>query len=122
MVQGVSNIADGVVIGSAILKALDTLPDDAITEQRAEAIKNIVAHLKMALKQVVDFRCNAVPRTIYRVDDEMLFDWQKQHLVILFLFGFLAAYHSIQILYNFSRCYGFREMTTYVNRCLRCWT
>jgi tryptophan synthase len=51
MVNGVANIADGVVVGSAILKALDTLGDDATTEQRANAIRDVVSHLKSGCKQ-----------------------------------------------------------------------
>jgi tryptophan synthase len=51
MVNGVANIADGVVIGSAILKAMDTCGDDATTEERADAIREIVAHLKSGTKQ-----------------------------------------------------------------------
>ena len=51
MVQGVANMADGVVVGSAILKAMDQLGDDATTEQRAEAIRNVTAHLKTGTKQ-----------------------------------------------------------------------
>lgn len=51
MVQGVANIADGVVVGSAILKAMDKLGEDATTEQRADAIRDIVAHLKSGTSQ-----------------------------------------------------------------------
>lgn len=51
MVQGVANIADGVVVGSVILKAMDKLGDDSTTEQRADAIREIVAHLKTGVKQ-----------------------------------------------------------------------
>lgn len=51
MVQGVADIADGVVVGSAILKAMDKLGDDATTEQRADAIREVVAHLKTGTKQ-----------------------------------------------------------------------
>lgn len=51
MVQGIANMADGVVVGSAILKAMDKLGDDATTEQRADAIRNIVSHLKSGVKQ-----------------------------------------------------------------------
>ncbi|EEC51340.1 predicted protein [Phaeodactylum tricornutum CCAP 1055/1] len=39
MVNGVANMADGVVVGSAILKAMDSLGDTATTEQRADAIR-----------------------------------------------------------------------------------
>jgi tryptophan synthase len=51
MVQGVANIADGVVVGSAILKAMDKLGDDATTEQRAGAIRDTVIYLKAGTKQ-----------------------------------------------------------------------
>lgn len=51
MVQGIANLADGVVVGSAILKAMDKLGDDATTEQRADAIRTIVQHLKCGTKQ-----------------------------------------------------------------------
>jgi tryptophan synthase len=51
MVNGVANMADGVVVGSAVLKALDTLGDDATTEQRASAIRDVVSHLKSGCKQ-----------------------------------------------------------------------
>lgn len=51
MVQGIANMADGVVVGSAILKAMDKLGDDATTEQRASAIRDITAHLKSGVKQ-----------------------------------------------------------------------
>jgi tryptophan synthase alpha subunit len=39
-------MSDGVVVGSAILKAMDNLGDDATTEQRASAIRDIVTQLK----------------------------------------------------------------------------
>lgn len=51
MVQGVANVSDGVVVGSAILKAMDEVGDDASTEQRAEAVKNIVSHFVTGIKQ-----------------------------------------------------------------------
>lgn len=51
MVQGVSDIADGVVVGSAILKAMDAAGEDASTEERAAAVKKIVAHLTTGCKQ-----------------------------------------------------------------------
>lgn len=58
MVQGVSNIADGVVIGSAILKAMDAVGNDATTEQRADAIRSIITHLREGIKQSPDTVCN----------------------------------------------------------------
>jgi len=51
MVQGVANIADGVVVGSAILKAMEAVGEDATTEQRAEAVKGIVSHMTTGIKQ-----------------------------------------------------------------------
>ena len=51
MVNGVANMADGVVVGSAILNAMDKLGEDATTEQRAEAVRKITAHLVTGLKQ-----------------------------------------------------------------------
>jgi tryptophan synthase len=54
MVNGVANMADGVVVGSAILKAMDSLGDTATTEQRADAIREVVAHLKTGTKQSGD--------------------------------------------------------------------
>jgi len=59
MVQGVANMADGVVVGSAILKAMDKLGDDATTEQRAEAIREVTAHLKTGTKQAADAKNQA---------------------------------------------------------------
>jgi tryptophan synthase len=51
MVQGVANIADGVVVGSAILKAMDQLGENATTAQRSDAIRGIIANLKTGTKQ-----------------------------------------------------------------------
>lgn len=51
MVNGVANLADGVVVGSAILNAMDSLGPDATTAQRADAIRNVVSHLTTGLKQ-----------------------------------------------------------------------
>jgi tryptophan synthase len=51
MVQGIANIADGVVVGSQILKAMDSLGDDASTEQRASAIRDAIAHLRTGVTQ-----------------------------------------------------------------------
>lgn len=51
MVNGVANVADGVVVGSAILNAMDALGDDATTEQRADAIRDITAKLVTGTKQ-----------------------------------------------------------------------
>jgi tryptophan synthase len=51
MVQDVANISDGVVVGSAILKALEAAGKDATTEERAAAVKKIVSHLTTGCKQ-----------------------------------------------------------------------
>ena len=53
MVQGVANIADGVVVGSQILKAIDGLGDDEPNkiELQAKAVKETVAHLASGCKQ-----------------------------------------------------------------------
>eukprot|EP00568_Trieres_chinensis_P002931 CAMPEP_0183308548 /NCGR_PEP_ID=MMETSP0160_2-20130417/22318_1 /TAXON_ID=2839 ORGANISM="Odontella Sinensis, Strain Grunow 1884" /NCGR_SAMPLE_ID=MMETSP0160_2 /ASSEMBLY_ACC=CAM_ASM_000250 /LENGTH=774 /DNA_ID=CAMNT_0025472407 /DNA_START=19 /DNA_END=2343 /DNA_ORIENTATION=+ len=54
MVQDVSNIGDGVVVGSAILKAIEAAGEDATTEERAAAVKKIVSDLCTGLKQADD--------------------------------------------------------------------
>jgi len=51
MVQGVANVADGVVVGSAILKAMEAAGSDASMEERAEAVRKIVSHLTTGVKQ-----------------------------------------------------------------------
>jgi tryptophan synthase len=51
MVQDVANISDGVVVGSAILKAMEAAGEDATTEERAAAVKKIVSHLTSGCKQ-----------------------------------------------------------------------
>jgi tryptophan synthase len=51
MVQGVANISDGVVVGSAILNAMEAAGKDATTEERAEAVRKSVAHLTTGVKQ-----------------------------------------------------------------------
>lgn len=51
MVNGVANLADGVVVGSAILNAVDKVGPDATTEQKADAVREIVANLVTGLKQ-----------------------------------------------------------------------
>jgi tryptophan synthase len=51
MVNGVANMADGVVVGSAILNAVDKLGEGASTEEKAEAVRKSVAHLATGLKQ-----------------------------------------------------------------------
>eukprot|EP00980_Cylindrotheca_fusiformis_P004662 scaffold991_cov128-Cylindrotheca_fusiformis.AAC.34 len=51
MVNGVAMMADGVVVGSAILNAMEKEGKDATTEQRAEAVRKSVAHLAAGTKQ-----------------------------------------------------------------------
>jgi tryptophan synthase len=51
MVNGVANMADGVVVGSSILNAVDKLGEDASTEEKAEEVRKIVSHLASGLKQ-----------------------------------------------------------------------
>jgi tryptophan synthase len=51
MVNGVAMMADGVVVGSAILNAMELEGKDATTEQRAEAVRKIVAKLAAGAKQ-----------------------------------------------------------------------
>merc|ERR1712183_158035 len=54
MVNGVANISDGVVVGSAILKAVDSLDENATTEQKANAIRDVTSDLAKGLKQSKD--------------------------------------------------------------------
>lgn len=51
MVQGVANISDGVVVGSAILHAITAAGKDATTEEKASAVREKIAHLCTGLKQ-----------------------------------------------------------------------
>lgn len=51
MVNGVANMADGVVVGSSILNAMKGLGDDATTAERAEAVRSVIAHLVTGVKQ-----------------------------------------------------------------------
>lgn len=59
MVQGVANMADGVVVGSAILKALDKVGLDADTAVKADAVREAVAHLTAGLTQAADAKNQA---------------------------------------------------------------
>jgi len=54
MVHEVGNIADGVVVGSAILKAMDKVGADATTAERAASVKTIIADLVQGCKQSSD--------------------------------------------------------------------
>jgi len=60
MVQGVANISDGVVVGSAILHALDAAGKDASSEQKAEAVRVKIADLCTGLKQAADAKNQAL--------------------------------------------------------------
>jgi tryptophan synthase len=51
MVQGVADIGDGVVVGSAILKAIEAAGPDASTEERANAVRVKVADMCTGLGQ-----------------------------------------------------------------------
>ncbi|KAG7362832.1 tryptophan synthase subunit beta [Nitzschia inconspicua] len=51
MVNGVANMADGVVVGSSILNAVDKVGEHASTEEKADAVRKIVSHLATGLKQ-----------------------------------------------------------------------
>ena len=59
MVNGVANLSDGVVVGSAILRALDAAGEDATTEERANAVRESVAHLASGCKQADDAKNQA---------------------------------------------------------------
>ena len=54
MVNGVANIADGVVVGSKILRNMDSTGPDASTEERAAAVAATVADLCQGCKQSSD--------------------------------------------------------------------
>jgi tryptophan synthase len=59
MVQQVADVSDGVVVGSAILRAMDGIGKDATTEQKAAAVKDIIAELCTGLKQSADAKNQA---------------------------------------------------------------
>jgi len=59
MVNGVANMADGVVVGSAILNAVKELGDDATTEEKAAAVKAVIADLSTGVKQADDAKNQA---------------------------------------------------------------
>mmetsp|Transcript_13077 Transcript_13077/g.21647 ORF Transcript_13077/g.21647 Transcript_13077/m.21647 type:complete len:764 (+) Transcript_13077:41-2332(+) len=78
MVQGVSDVADGVVVGSAILKAMDAAGEDATTEERAAAVKKIVSHLTTGCKQAEDAKNQAtalgqIPKESIAMSDKSRF-------------------------------------------------
>ena len=51
MVKGVANISDGVVVGSAILRAMDKVGRGAKTEEKANAVRDIISTLCAGLEQ-----------------------------------------------------------------------
>jgi len=59
MVQGVANISDGVVVGSAILKAMDKVGKEASSEEKANAVRDIISHLCTGLNQATDAKHQA---------------------------------------------------------------
>lgn len=59
MVQGVANVSDGVVVGSAILHAVEACGEDASTEEKASAVREKIAHLCTGLKQSSDAKNQA---------------------------------------------------------------
>jgi tryptophan synthase len=59
MVQGVANVSDGVVVGSAILHAIEAAGKDATTEEKANAVREKIAHLCTGLKQAADAKNQA---------------------------------------------------------------
>lgn len=70
MVQGVANVSDGVVVGSAILHTIQACGKDATTEERATAVREKIAHLCTGLKQASDAknqatRLGAIPNAIH---------------------------------------------------------
>eukprot|EP00535_Pseudo-nitzschia_heimii_P007880 CAMPEP_0197174652 /NCGR_PEP_ID=MMETSP1423-20130617/1070_1 /TAXON_ID=476441 /ORGANISM="Pseudo-nitzschia heimii, Strain UNC1101" /LENGTH=761 /DNA_ID=CAMNT_0042623595 /DNA_START=82 /DNA_END=2367 /DNA_ORIENTATION=+ len=78
MVNGVSNMADGVVVGSAILNAVTDLGDGATTEQKADAVRGVISHFATGLKQSDDAKNQAtklgqVPEEFPDFDDKSRF-------------------------------------------------
>jgi tryptophan synthase len=86
MVNGVANMADGVVVGSAILNAMDSLGEDATTEERAKAVRDIVSHLASGTKQGKEARNQAtklgqIPKEWSSPDTIKRFgDWGGQYI------------------------------------------
>jgi len=72
MVQGVANISDGVVVGSAIVHAIEGAGLDATTEQKAEAVRAKISDMCNGLKQTEGAKNQATvlgilpPQTIVR--------------------------------------------------------
>ncbi len=86
MVNGVANMADGVVVGSAILNAMDKLGDNASTEERAKAVRDITSHLCGGLKQSEQVHNQAtklgqIPKEWAAVSKDTRFgDWGGQYI------------------------------------------
>ena len=86
MVNGVANLADGVVVGSAILNAMDKLGDDATTEDRAKAVRDIISHLCTGIKQSEGVHNQAtklgqIPKEWAAVSKETRFgEWGGQYI------------------------------------------
>eukprot|EP00970_Alexandrium_tamarense_P004330 scaffold723_cov298-Alexandrium_tamarense.AAC.2 len=70
MVQSVANIGDGVVVGSAILRAVQSAGDS--TEERVEAVKKIVSELSAGCKQGGDVANQA--KSLGRVPEDEVAD------------------------------------------------
>merc|ERR1719491_2350508 len=78
MVNGVANMADGVVVGSSILNAMKDLGEDATTEEKADAVRKVIAHLSSGVKQSEDARNQAtklgqIPKEWAATDDKSRF-------------------------------------------------
>ena len=54
MVNGVANMSDGVVVGSAILNAMKECGPDATTEEKANAVRDVISLLSSGVKQSED--------------------------------------------------------------------
>mmetsp|Transcript_26217 Transcript_26217/g.30451 ORF Transcript_26217/g.30451 Transcript_26217/m.30451 type:complete len:697 (-) Transcript_26217:155-2245(-) len=59
MVQDVANLSDGVVVGSAILNAMESCGKDATTEEKAKSVCDIITHLCTGLNQSADVKNQA---------------------------------------------------------------
>lgn len=78
MVNGVANMADGVVVGSSILNAMKDLGDDATTEEKAEAVRSVIANLVTGVKQSEDAKYQAtklgqIPKEWANINDKARF-------------------------------------------------
>lgn len=86
MVNGVANMADGVVVGSSILNAMKDLGDDATTEEKASAVRDVISHLSSGVKQSEDAKNQAtklgqVPKEWAETNDKARFgDFGGQYI------------------------------------------